>query len=87
LKPHLLFAGRNGLCTDAICTAAMGYDPMAAHQEFPFMGDNHLRLLAEQRIGSIDPAEIDVRGLALDRAVFPFNPKKLEIGVPLFDEG
>ncbi|HTE20572.1 MAG TPA: DUF362 domain-containing protein, partial [Armatimonadota bacterium] len=28
-KPNLLIAGRNAVCTDAIGTAAMGYDPMA----------------------------------------------------------
>ena len=84
ITPHLLFAGRNGVCTDAICTAAMGYDPLADHQQFPFMGDNHLRLLAEKGIGTIDPTEIEVRGLALADAVCPFNPKKLKVGVPLF---
>ena len=84
ITPHLLFAGRNGVCTDAICTAAMGYDPLADHQQFPFMGDNHLRLLAEKGIGTIDPTAIEVCGLALADALCPFNPKKLKVGVPLF---
>ncbi len=46
IQPHLLFVGRNGVCTDAICAAAMDYDPAAPHQQFPFMGDNHLSLLS-----------------------------------------
>ncbi len=86
IKSHLLLAGRNGVCTDAICTAVMGYDPMADHGQFPFMGDNHLRLLAEKGVGSIDPANIDVRGLPLAEAIHPFNPKHLKVGEPLFRE-
>ena len=84
IKPNLLFAGVNGVCTDAICTAAMGYDPAAKHREFPFMGDNHLALLAEQGVGTNVVEEIDVRGLSLARATFPFNPERLRVGDPLF---
>ncbi len=84
LAPHLLLAGRNGVCTDAICAAVMGYDPQADHKQFPFMGDNHLKLLADKGIGTIDPSQIEVRGLALEQAKFPFNPKRLEVGQPIF---
>jgi uncharacterized protein (DUF362 family) len=84
LKPNLLFAGRNGVCTDAICAAAMGYDPNADHKQFPFMGDNHLKLLAEKGIGTNVVDEIEVCGLALEEAIYPFNPKKLEVGQPIF---
>lgn len=84
VAPHLLFVGRNGVCTDAICTAAMGYDPQADHKQFPFMGDNHLKLLAEQGIGTIDVDDIEVRGLPLQEATFPFNPQRLKVGKPLF---
>jgi uncharacterized protein (DUF362 family) len=85
LQPKLLFAGRNGVCTDAICAAAMGYDPTANHFEFPFMGENHLRLLAEKGIGTITPDDIEVRGVPLQDAVFPFNPQRLKVGEPLFN--
>jgi hypothetical protein len=34
--PRLLLAGRNPVCTDAIATAAMGYDPLAAPGTGPF---------------------------------------------------
>ncbi len=84
IKPHLLLAGLNGVCTDAICTSVMGYDPLAGHGEFPFMGDNHLKLLAEKGIGTIDPKEIEVRGLPLAKAIHPFNPNHLKVGEPLF---
>jgi uncharacterized protein (DUF362 family) len=29
IQPRLLFAGRNAVCTDAVCTATMGYQPAA----------------------------------------------------------
>lgn len=84
IQPHLLFAGRNGVCSDAICAAAMGYDPAAGHQEFPFMGDNHLDLLAQQGIGTNVVDDIEVRGLQLKEAIHPFNPQRLKVGAPIF---
>jgi uncharacterized protein (DUF362 family) len=82
IKPGLLFAGRNAVCTDAICTAAMGYDPQAAHWQFPFPGDNHLLLLAQVGQGAIDPERIEVRGLPLKQALHPFNPRRLPLDSP-----
>ncbi|MFV2065888.1 MAG: DUF362 domain-containing protein [Pirellulales bacterium] len=84
LQPHLLLAGRNGVCTDAVATTAMGYDPTADHKGFPFMGDNHLALLADKGVGTHDIRQIDVRGLPLKDALFPFNPKRLTVGEPIF---
>lgn len=83
VQPKLIFAGRNGVCTDAICTAVMGYDPQADHNQFPFQGDNHLKLLASAGAGVIDPKRIEVRGLAIDKATFPFNPQRLKVTAPL----
>ena len=85
IQPHLLLAGRNGVCTDAIAAAAMGYDPTAGHEQFPFMGDNHLALLADKGIGTNVVQEIEVRGLPLDEAVHPFNPTRLRVGSPIFE--
>ncbi len=84
IKPDLLLAGLNGVCTDAVCTAAMGYDPAAAHKEFPFMGDNHLALLADKGVGTNRIDEIEVRGLSLKEAMYPFNPMHLKVGEPIF---
>jgi len=75
VEPKLLIAGRNGVCTDAVCTAAMGFDPRAEHGQFPFQGENHLRLLAEAGVGTNDPERIEVRGLPLAEAVFPYQPR------------
>jgi uncharacterized protein (DUF362 family) len=84
IQPRLLFAGRNGVCTDAICAAAMGYNSAADHKEFPFMGDNHLALLAQQGVGTHVVDQIEVRGLPLKEAIHPFNPRRLKVGDPLF---
>ncbi len=85
ITPHLLLAGRNGVCTDAIGAAVMGYDPTAGHREFPFMGDNHLALLAEKGMGTHVVDEIEVRGLSVKEALHPFNPNKATVGRPIFE--
>ncbi len=74
VEPKLLVVGRNGVCTDAIATAVMGFNPQAAHGRAPFPGENHLRLLAEKGIGTNDPAEIELTGLSLKEAVYPYQP-------------
>ena len=58
----------------------MGYDPQAAHGQFPFPGENHLRLLAQAGVGTIDPGRIEVRGLALKDATFRFRTKPKQAG-------
>jgi uncharacterized protein (DUF362 family) len=72
VEPKLLLAGRNPVCTDAVAAAVMGYDPTAKHGESHFPGENHLRLLAEAGVGTNDPSRIDVRGLDIKAARFPF---------------
>lgn len=83
LEPKLILVGRNAVCTDAICTAVMGYDPLTPHGRFPFPGDNHLQLLAEVGVGAIDPQRIEVRGLPVKEALFPFNPRRLPFNKPV----
>ncbi len=73
IQPKLLFAGRNAVCTDAVCAAAMGYQPTADHGQFPFPGENHLLWAAEAGIGVLDPARIEVAGLSLKEARCPFR--------------
>ncbi len=71
--PRLLIAGRNPVCTDAIATAVMGYDPLAAPGTGPFPGDNHLALAAKRGLGTNDPKRIEVVGLSLREARHPFG--------------
>lgn len=82
LQPRLLIVGRNAVCTDAIATAVMGYNPQAEHFAWPFPGENHLRLLASVGVGAIDPKRIETRGLSVEEASFPFNPKKRKLEIP-----
>ncbi len=76
--PGLLFAGRNPVCLDAIATTVMGYDPMAADATGPFPGTNHLAVAAKLGLGTNDPKQIEVRGLSVQEALYPFRwePKK-----------
>jgi hypothetical protein len=71
--PGLLLAGRNPVCTDAVATAVMGYDPAARSGTGPFPGDNHLALAAGLGLGTIDLEKIEVRGLSLKEARHPFR--------------
>jgi uncharacterized protein (DUF362 family) len=72
-KPGLLLAGRNPVCTDAVATKVMGYDPMAAAATGPFPGDNHLAMAASLGLGTNDPREIEVLGLSILEARHPFG--------------
>jgi len=74
VEPKLILAGRNGVCTDAVSTAAMGFDPQAPPDQSPFQGDNHLELLASKGMGTNDLGRIEVVGLNLEEAVHPFQP-------------
>ena len=74
IEPKLLVVGRNAVCTDAVATSVMGYNPQANHMQWPFPGENHLRLLASARLGANDPGRIEVHGLSLKEARFPFRP-------------
>jgi uncharacterized protein (DUF362 family) len=82
IRPGLLLAGRNAVTTDAIATAAMGYNPQAAHGEFPFPGDNHLLLLSQVGVGAIDPRRIEICGVPLAKALCPYNPKRISLPPP-----
>jgi uncharacterized protein (DUF362 family) len=82
IRPKLVLVGRNPVSTDAVCAAVMGYDPQADHFAFPFQGENHLKLLASVGVGTNDLSRIEVRGLALQEALCPFNPKRLPVRAP-----
>lgn len=75
VEPKVLLVGRNGVCTDAVCTAVMGFDPQAEHGKDAFPGDNPLRLLASAGLGTNDIKRIEVLGLPLEKAIHPYAPK------------
>jgi uncharacterized protein (DUF362 family) len=72
VEPGLLIAGKNAVSTDAIATAVMGYNPLAAAGTECFPGDNHLAMAMELGLGTADPGQIEIAGLSLDEARFPY---------------
>jgi len=73
--PGLLIAGLNPVSTDAVGTAVMGYDnPRATRGTKPFhFCDNHLLLAEQAGVGCADLAQIDIRGLAVEKARYPYG--------------
>jgi uncharacterized protein (DUF362 family) len=74
VHPGLLIAGTNPVATDAVATAAMGYDPGADRGRPPFLRcDSTLKLAEAAGLGTTDLSRIDVRGVPLKDAVFRFG--------------
>jgi uncharacterized protein (DUF362 family) len=73
--PGVLIAGLNPVSTDAVGTAVMGYpDPRATRGTKPFdICDNHLLLAEQAGVGTADLARIDVRGVAIAQARYPYG--------------
>jgi uncharacterized protein (DUF362 family) len=73
--PGILIAGLNPVSTDAVATAVMGYDnPRAAKGVKPFTNcDNHLLMAEEAGLGTADLSKIDVRGMAIEKARYPYG--------------
>ena len=73
--PGVLIAGLNPVSTDAVGVAVMGYDnPRAMRGTKPFdICDNHILLAEQAGVGTADLAQIDVRGLPLDQARYPYG--------------
>jgi uncharacterized protein (DUF362 family) len=77
IQPGLLVAGKNCVATDAVATAIMGYDPTADYPTPPFIrGDNHLNLAAAAGLGSNKLNEIEVLGVSIEDAKYPFTPAR-----------
>jgi uncharacterized protein (DUF362 family) len=75
-SPGLLVAGLNPVCTDAVCVALMGFDPMADRGKAPFETcDSTLRLAEELGAGTRDLSRIEVVGTPIRDAVYPFRKK------------
>jgi uncharacterized protein (DUF362 family) len=73
--PGILIAGLNPVATDAIGTAVMGYDnPRAPRGVKPFQDcDNHLLLAEQAGLGTGDLAQIDLRGMPIEKARYPYG--------------
>ena len=74
VQPGVLLAGLNPVCTDAVSTAVMGFNPRAAKGEAPFFrnAENTLTLAEAHGVGTTDLKRIDVRGVPIDEALYKF---------------
>ncbi len=73
VRPGVLVLGTNSVGTDAVGTALMGYDPLSPKGVPPFATCDNTLLLAEALgVGSADLKKIEVRGLGIAEARFPF---------------
>ena len=74
VKPGLLVAGLNPVCTDAVCTALMGFNPRAERGTPPFKSnaDNTMLLAEAHGVGAADLSRIDVRGVPIAEGMFKF---------------
>ena len=74
-SPGVLIVGFNGVSTDAVGTAVMGYaDPRAVRGKKPFdFCDNHLLMAEQAGLGTADLSRIDVRGVSIEKARYPYN--------------
>lgn len=73
VAPGVLIAGTNPVATDAVCVAAMGFDPMADRGTAPFnTSDNMLRLAEEVGLGTRRLDRIEIVGRRLRDVVFDY---------------
>lgn len=74
VTPGVLIVGRNPISTDAVGLSVMGYaDPRATRGTPPFQtSDNHLLLAEQAGVGSADLARIEVLGLSIAQAKYPY---------------
>jgi hypothetical protein len=74
VKPGVLMAGLNPVCTDAVATAVMGYSPGALRGTAPFRTCDNTLLLAEAHgAGTTDLKRIEVRGLPIEQALYRYD--------------
>lgn len=87
LEPHVLIAGTNAVCTDAVGAAVMGFDPMADRGTAPFeLCDNTLKLAEELGVGTRNLADIEVAGPPIRELVCDFRAEHKRRGIVLPSE-
>lgn len=76
IRPGVLLAGLNPVCTDAVCTAVMGFDPMAAKGTAPFERcDSTLELAERNGVGTRDLNRIEIVGAPLETVRFEIRKR------------
>jgi uncharacterized protein (DUF362 family) len=73
VSPKVLLAGLNPVCTDAVASAVMGFDPMTPGGSAPWNGcDSTLELGEKAGVGTRDLGRIEVIGARIEDVRFPF---------------
>jgi uncharacterized protein (DUF362 family) len=74
VTPGVLIVGRNPISTDAVGLSVMGYsNPQATRGTAPFQtADNHLLLAQQAGVGTADLSKIEVLGLTIAQAKYPY---------------
>jgi uncharacterized protein (DUF362 family) len=74
IKPGVMLLGLNPVATDTVATAVMGYNPRALRGTPPFRNCDNTLLLAESLgAGTADLNQIEVAGIPIAQAMFPFE--------------
>ena len=74
VKPGVLIAGLNPVCSDTVAAAVVGYNPRASRGEPGFPRCDNQLVLAEQRgLGTCDLKRIDVRGVPIEQALYKYD--------------
>jgi hypothetical protein len=74
VKPGVLIAGLNPVCTDAVSAAVMGYNPRSTRGTAPFQTCDNTLLLAEGHgVGTTDLKRIEVRGVPIEQALYRYD--------------
>jgi uncharacterized protein (DUF362 family) len=75
VEPHVLIAGKDPVATDAVATAAMGFDPTAESATAPFIRcENYLEMARELGLGTNRLEEIGVVGASIEDVRYQFEP-------------
>jgi uncharacterized protein (DUF362 family) len=78
-SPGIIIAGLNAVSTDAVAVAVMGYaNPLAPRGTAPFAScDNHILLAQQSGVGTGDLTQIQVLGLTIQQALYPYPQSML----------
>jgi uncharacterized protein (DUF362 family) len=74
VSPKIMIVGLNPIATDAVGVAVMGFaDPQATRGTPPFqICDNHLLLAEQAGVGTADLSKIEVLGMTIAQAMYPY---------------
>jgi len=67
-KPGLLIAGMDPVAVDAVAATIMGHDPREVE---------HIKIAWELGLGEMELDKVEVRGVPLEEAIYPFEPAHL----------